>query len=391
MTNKKLLIYVQNLLNDISIDMEFDIQFKGYNDYVDVEWRRKMVGVNYTPFSLIANNYQELQVGTVIDFRYSLYIMPFEDDRQKIEYIMEEFDKRIQIPFIVEDEISLKPTWNVVVKPVNLTYGGSFSEGSGRGILRFETLYTFNGVATSNYNMLKDLVIEVGGNPIPVNSYKWEHGKVSYVNKGDNFVSENSKNLNNGSIVIECPISKQNTIVQDFIVANEVNVVKGLKIMVGDLVILDEEYNYDGFSFAGNQNNQSMNIYLYFTPKRITNTITINGDSIPILAYGVATKMETLAHDNIDSNLYKNLFTGKVTSFAFSVSEDEDDEYTVLDTLNEDLIEGEDRLPIYQVEISINNKTYNKTLVLTDITKESEGTTKGVLKLTFLESGELDG
>lgn len=383
MTSKNLLIVIENTLNDISLSNNLGIMFKGYNDFVDVEWRRKMFGVNYTPFSLVANSFQELQAGTIIDFRYSLYIMPFEDDREKLEFIMEEFSKIIQTPFESND-------WNVVVKPINLTYGNSFSEGSGRGILRFESLFVFNGLATSNYNMLKDLKLELDNETIPILSYKWEHGKVGYVNKGENISSENSQNLNTNTFVIECPLSKQNDIVKNYLMNNkEVNVNKHLKLTVANLVLIDEEYNYDGFSFSGGQNNQSMNVYLYFTPKRVTNTITINGDSIPILDYALSTKLESLSFDNINSNIYKNIYLGKATSYAFSISEDVD--YPVLDTLYEDLIAGEEKLPVYEVTVSIRNNTYEKTLMLSDITSDSDGGAKSVIKVVFIESGEFDG
>lgn len=383
MTSKDLLIVIENTLNDISLSNNLGIMFKGYNDFVDVEWRRKMIGVNYTPFSLVANSFQELQAGTIIDFRYSLYIMPFEDDREKLEFIMEEFSKIIQTPFETKD-------WNVVVKPINLTYGNSFSEGSGRGILRFESLFVFNGLATSNYNMLKDLKLELDNETIPILSYKWEHGKVGYVNKGENIISENSQNLNTNTFIIECPLSKQNDIVQNYLMNNkEVNVNKHLKLTVANLVLIDEEYNYDGFSFSGGQSNQSMNVYLYFTPKRVTNTITINGDSIPILDYALSTKLESLSFDNINSNIYKNIYLGKATSYAFSISEDVN--YPVLDTLYEDLIAGEEKLPVYEVTVSIRNNTYDKTLMLSDITSESDGGAKSVIKVIFIESGEFDG
>jgi hypothetical protein len=93
--------------------------------------------------------------------------------------------------------------------------------------------------------------------------------------------------------------------------------------------------------------------------------------------------------DNIESNIYTSYYLGKATSYAFSVSEDED--YQVIKTLREDLMSGEDKLPYYDLNITIEGISYNKKLVLTDITKETNGNSKGAVKLVFLERGELVG
>jgi hypothetical protein len=383
MRTEDLLKKIEQMLNGISLSYEYDIIFTGSNDFVDLDWRRKKFGIPNTPFSLIANDIDRIQGGSIYNFRYSIYMMPFEEDRDKIAVILDTFDNMMANGFKIDD-------YNYKITPINITTGESFSEGSGYGVLRYEVVYTFNGQATTFYNMNKDLVIKFDNIELPIVSYKWEVGKEGYVNKGINKESDNAINLDNNSIVVECNLSKTNGIIENFMmIKNKINIVKKLELLIGAYKIIDDMYEYKGFTFSGDTTADAMNVFLYFSPEKVYDTLTLNGDSIPILNYGITTKIETKTMDNIESNIYTSFYLGKATSYAFSVSEDED--YQVIKTLREDLMSGEDKLPYYDLSITIEGISYNKKLVLTDITKETNGNSKGAVKLVFLERGELVG
>ena len=90
-----------------------------------------------TPFSLATNRFEPRENNNIIDFRYSIYLMPYATDRLEFEFIMEELYK------VLSHSITLSSGWQLKTRPINIQYGGDFSEGAGKGIERFETILIF--------------------------------------------------------------------------------------------------------------------------------------------------------------------------------------------------------------------------------------------------------
>ena len=383
MTNKKVLRFIENTLNQLSLYNNFDISFKGSLDVVTHDWRRKNFGLEITPFVLSATMFEPNELNNTIDFRYNLYIMPFAKDRVKIEYLMDELDKELTKKVTIDG-------WNLNFRPVNITYGDDFSEGSGHGILRFETLYNFQGSATTNYVLSKDLELEIDGELVPVISLKWEHGKISYLNKVVEFEGDNQININKDNIILEVPLNPNNTILQDFITTKQrVNIEKEILMKLGNVEIVNNKYDYDGFTLSTGINNTSMSVFLYFSIVKDRDLIMLDDEEVPVLDFAIATKASTFTRDGLVDNISKSIYLGKATSYAFIISEEQ--RYNVIKKMMGDLISNEDAKPIYTLTIRLYGVDYVKTLLLDDIVKESKGTYNSTLKLVFLESGELDG
>ena len=381
MINLELLNYIEQLLNDIAIDLGYEISFKGNLDIVDMEWRRKYFGIELTPFALVPIQYEQLQAGTVLDLRYQLFVMPFSKDRQKMFKVFDEFEKATTNSFMIND-------YRVTIVKNNEISGADFSEGSGSGNLRYELIYSFNGVATSNYSMLKDAILKIDDEVMPMLSFKYDMGKTNFINLNESYAGTNNHNLNSNVFIVEIPLTPLNNNTDLFLTNNQkVNMVKKLEFSIGGNIIIDDNYDYDGFSISNNLSSNSMSAFLYFTYKNDTISIKLNGDKIPILDFSIATQNTSIPFESPSSNMIKSLFTNKVRAYAFNVSEQEG--YQVFKTLQNDLILDDNRKPMYELELDLYGVVINKLVLLDEVVKESKGTANSVLRLVFTEGGEL--
>lgn len=379
-TSKQIANYIEAVLNTISATNDLDIDFNGGVDVVDIDWRRNNFGINTTPFSLATQRFEaDSNLGNV-DLRYALYLMPFSDDREKIEYIMEEFYTILRNQFEIDN-------WQLNFQPINIEYGADFSEGSGLGFQRFEILLTFEGRAT-NYFTFKDLELTIDNVKIPILSFKNDHGKVSYINKTSVVDSNNAHNLNTNMLVIETPLSPENTIGLELLSSRQkVNIDKRIKITLPNgIVIIDDDFEYEGSTFAAGTTTNYLTAFLYFSYAKDKSYISINGQEIPILDYAISSKNSYLEHTNPESNTVKNLWLARARAYAFNIAED--DEYEVLDALIEDLAGETEQKPIYLVVMNIKGLEITKELAIDDITKESKETSNSIITITFIESGE---
>lgn len=379
-TSKQIANYIEAVLNTISATNDLDIDFNGGVDVVDIDWRRNNFGINTTPFSLATQRFEaDSNLGNV-DLRYALYLMPFSDDREKIEYIMEEFYTILRNQFEIDD-------WQLNFQPINIEYGADFSEGSGLGFQRFEILLTFEGRAT-NYFTFKDLELTIDNVKIPILSFKNDHGKVSYINKTSVVDSNNAHNLNTNMLVIETPLSPENTVGLELLSSRQkVNIDKRIKITLPNgIVIIDDDFEYEGSTFAAGTTTNYLTAFLYFSYAKDKSYISINGQEIPILDYAISSKNSYLEHTNPESNTVKNLWLARARAYAFNIAED--DEYEVLDALIEDLAGETEQKPIYLVVMNIKGLEITKELAIDDITKESKETSNSIITITFIESGE---
>lgn len=379
-TSKQIANYIEAVLNTISATNDLDIDFNGGVDVVDIDWRRNNFGINTTPFSLATQRFEaDSNLGNV-DLRYALYLMPFSNDRDKIEYIMEEFYTILRNQFDIDD-------WQLNFQPINIEYGADFSEGSGLGFQRFEILLTFEGRAT-NYFTFKDLELTIDNVKIPILSFKNDHGKVSYINKTSVVDSNNAHNLNTNMLVIETPLSPENTIGLELLSSRQkVNIDKRIKITLPNgIVIIDDDFEYEGSTFAAGTTTNYLTAFLYFSYAKDKSYISINGQEIPILDYAISSKNSYLEHTNPESNTVKNLWLARARAYAFNIAED--DEYEVLDALIEDLAGETEQKPIYLVVMNIKGLEITKELAIDDITKESKETSNSIITITFIESGE---
>lgn len=379
MTSKDMLNYIESLLNEISIVNDFNIVFKGELDVNDTEWRRKVHGLEITPFVLTTSLYESLQAGTIIDFRYSIYIMGFDKDREKIEEVIKILEQALNTPTTING-------WNVATIPLNTQYGANFSEGSGFGIYRFETLFNFRGNATSNYNVLKDTRFIIDDKELPIISFKVEHGIVGIRNKDEIVISNNSNNVNVDTIVIESPLSPHNSVLNDFTNSNTLNDIKRLKLNVGLNTIIDKDYEYQGFTFNGNVGTPSLSIFLYFKVRKNTDTITIGNEEVNILNFGIAAKTSSIPHDIEDTNFIKHIYLTTTNAYSFNLY---DDGNSVVEMFQDNLMADTGVKPYFNVYFKFSNgREYTKVLMLDEISKDSE---EGYYKISMLESGEIDG
>ena len=383
MNSKDILNYIELALNDISLAHSLDIVFRGGLDVVDDNYRRKMFNLEVTPFALATNQFEPKQEGNVIDFRYALYIMAYEYDRPKYDFILDELDR------VLRDSPKING-FNITFRPVNCTTGLPFSENSGSGIQRFEILYTFQGSATKYYSMRNDLSIEIDNQPLQITSFKFNHGKISYINLDTTYNNANNSNVNTNTLIIEAPLSPDNFVLTSFLMTQQaVNIDKRIKMMIGTNQLLNDMFEYEGFSLASTIEQNNMSVYLYFSYAKEKISITINDITIPILDFAIGMKTMSLPVDRNNSNRVKNIYTNKAVSYAFNIAEEKAS--PLINLYMDDLLGDSEKVPLYNVTMTIHDKVYNVDVLIDEISKESKETANSIIKVVFLESGELDG
>lgn len=379
METRKLLNYIEAMLNGIAAEFDFDIAFKGNLDVVNNEWLDTYFGIRATPFALAKHQFEARQDKQSIDFSYSLYIMPFSKDRKRMELIMNEFWQRIQKTIVLDD-------FNIDIRPTNIDSGNDFTSGSGLGFKRYETLITFIGNATQHYRF-EHLNLKIDNQPLDFISFKYDHTKTMIINKEGSYLGDNNKNLNTNMLVLEVPLSPNNTTLNDFIGSGQrTNITKTISLNLNDIPIIDGKFEYEGHTLSSKKGDSLMVVYLYFTMAGEKASITINGEEIPILDFAITKKTDSIPIQTPDSNTIKHLFTSTVRSYAFNISEELG--YDLFNVLENELLGYDEVSPIFDVSIKLYGKEIEKRLILDEISKESKDNARTIFKVIFVESGE---
>ena len=233
-----------------------------------------------------------------------------------------------------------------------------------------------------------DITLEVGDLIMPITSFKFDSGKVSYINKTSIVDSPNAHNLNTNILVLESPLGASNTALTELIGSRQkVNIETDIRLLVGQTTIIDDTYDFEGYTLSSNSTQPVLSAYLYFSYAGDKSTITINGNEIPILDYAITVKNELLPQSKPNSNTISNIWLAEARAFSFNIAEDY--EYEVLDTLNGHLLNNTNQPPIYNLVMILRGMRIEKNMVVEEITKESKDTANTVLRVTFLESGEI--
>ena len=169
----------------------------------------------------------------------------------------------------------------------------------------------------------------------------------------------------------------------------DVNITNQIKLLLGTNVVIDDLFQFEGFTLATDKGTPITIVYLYFSYASDKIFITINDEELPILDFAITLETSNIPHDRPDSNFIKHIYTGKVRTYAFNVAEDM--YYEVLRLFTDVLISDEEIIPLYNLKFITHDKELNKTLLLDSITKESKETGNSVYKIVMLESGELNG
>lgn len=373
--SKDILNYVEGLLNQITVEKDFDIVFDGEVNFYNVEWYREKFGAELTPFCLVTNRFETLDDGiSSVSFRYTIVGLPFAEDRERIYETFTTLFNRLGKHKI--------DGYNVSFRPTNYSYGADMSEGSGRGVRRFEALFEFEGKITSAYN-ISDLNLSVGELDIPIKSFKLEHGKTNYANIEDDSEYNNQKYTNANMLVVETQLVKNSGALALLGMGQKVNISYDVLLKVDTTTIIDLEMEFKGHTFVGNSDSGDLPVFLYFGVKEVIDEITINGETIPLIDWSFVTATSDRQFNNSTGNRIVSFYTGKITGYAFLIDEDYENEVT--SALLDYALGDEETVPAYEVEIKIGAKEYSKTLLLNKLSKEKG---RSVLTLEMSESGE---
>lgn len=377
--------YIEFELNAIAQEYEYAVAFKGELDFYNYDWIKRRFGVKNTPFVLVTNNFEVLKDGIdSVGFRYTLAALPFEKDRKLIENIFDVLYSRLRNYEF--EEI------NVVFRPVKLTYGEDFSEGIGSGLRRFEALFEFEGYATTAFSF-KDLEFEFGNFDMPIESFKFEHLKENYVNKLGStgyYTDTNQKNINHNVLVIETPLTA-NSGALDLIGSRQyVGFVNDISFSIGGTTIFDNEpFKFDGWTLSSDVNDNKVTAFLYFSYDIDRVEIKINDIDIPILDYAFAMGTVKTSHTSLDSNIGKEIYLGKVRSWAFNIAEEHEND--IIEILEEQMFGDVETPPIFKVTFKMYEEMEAREmmLLLDDVVKETKDTGRNYLTIRFVESGEV--
>lgn len=218
-------------------------------------------------------------------------------------------------------------------------------------------------------------------------SLKLSQGSPFFVNidKSITGKTQNVKNTVRNNFVVEVPVSQE--IINTFLSKARKNVnqvtnidmrFKEFNYLISDMMI------FDGYEFT-NRKNSIATVNLFFRQAPEVSYIIINGALIPIVDYAITMETAVETTKKLGSNILKSNYTGKVKAYSFVISED----FYDIDKFYDELLLDDENAPIYNVGIDIVKKrtVINKTLILTNISKETNGiNAKSVIVLKFMES-----
>lgn len=372
--------YFETELNNVARDKDYDISFAGEVGYYNHDWIKRQEGIQVTPYVLIPNRWQRRNDSTnTFDFSFTLLALPKETDRDKIKHIFDTFSNGL-----TNDVID---SYNADFLVTNLNYHEKFSESSGSGIDRFHAEIVFEGKITNALNF-SDIELSFGDILIGVESFKYEHAKTNYLNRFEEFDDINNKNLNSNILVIETVLTKEGETLTNLLNKGQtVNIIKPTILKLNGIEVINDNYSFDNYSVIFDKANNEVRVYLFFSIEADKNEIILGNNTVTILDYAITTVVNSLPHNSPNDNIYKHTYLGRARAYAFNVVEDSKN--IILNIFIEELMGERDLEPIFNLEIKIHGVTYNKRLLLSEITKESKETANNVLTLNFKDAGAL--
>ena len=378
--------YIKNKLQvDIETiiqNLDYNIEVNGEVGFYDHTWIKKKFGTLVTPFVLnpITTTISEdtLKLETR---QYTMVAMPFAKERKAWENIVNE------IKSLYSNGYQTNLNGNIVTwQFVNEQFGVDFVEGSGFADKRFELLITFNAVLFPENTLIDTTTQQIKINDVAIawRSFKYEHGKTSLLNMGENYNNANNVKLNNNQVVIEAYVLND--------VGDEVRKLissyqgTNIKVNLELAYIMDSAkvYNFDGFTISNVRGDIEM-VLLYFSPYKEDIVITVNGVSAPIVRYEI--EFETAQKQFLSPNSINvkavNLSRTIVYGFVFS-----EENNAVINKIYDDMFD-ETFDGIYNVVITFNHlstpKTVEKTLEIKKVSKKGETDNQDAIVVTFTE------
>ncbi len=379
---------VESLLNEIGGDFGYDKTFKGDVSVYNHEWAQTWFDEPIVPFCLMPTSSEPINDGLgSVRNRYTLFVMAFSHDKQVSLQIIDTLAQY----FSRNENISIRD-YKLSFEPYIQEYGIDFSEGSGNAFQRFDISLDFSVDANNNVFNTKDIEFKIENRDVALNSIRYTHGKTNFINKAYNtrgYSSENQKNTNTNELVIEAFVI-DDTIVSDILKSEQgVNYSYGISLSIGSVDIINGDvYKLDGFEFSNTRNNIAT-VFLYFSMVNETLKITIDDVEIPILDFAISTGVHTTPHTTYSNPSVKNLYLGnKTTAYAFNIAED--DRYsTLLSKLYQLLLNDAPERPLVDVSFDLRDMVVDKRLMITSISKQNNNSAFSVIRVDFVDGGEL--
>lgn len=387
--SEKLKNHIETQLNLIAQeDFNYDIHFRGEVDFYDYEWVKRSFesiendpkGIQVTPFVLTTNLYQRARDNNNdFNFRYTIIALPKEEDREKVREVYHRLGE-------VLDRVVIDG-FNIRFVPTNVSFGADFSEGSGFGTKRFEAIFELEGVASNSLN-LDNIELKFGDYNIPLSSFKYEHSKTNLLNYEQEINDPEYAYINNNLLVVETILANGDETIQKLLNKRQtVNMKENITLKVNGETIIDDVYDFENFALRYDKTSDRLVALLYFEYEAYKMYITINGEQIPIIDFAVNMVANTEPHPNEETNIIKSIYLGKAVSYAFNIVEN--DNFNLLETLYDDLLGDNERMPIYDLVIELGSRVYEKRSLLTEISKENKGTAKNIITVNFVDGSEL--
>lgn len=380
-TSEKIKDYIEIELNNLAIELGYDIVFQGESIPFTYDWIKEKYGMPLTPFLLSTERFYKTNESDItIDFKYTIVALAFNDDVVSGDF------ERLYATLMGRLKSAYIDDFNVSFTPLTYQIGDEFSEGSGFGRTRRQALLSFEGKATNSYG-LAQTILTFGSLNIPVNSYKYEHAKINYLNK-DDFDNANNKNINANLMVIETLLSANNNALTNLLNSGQkVNIKKELVLTIGDISIINDNYSFESYSLHYDKERNKNVAFLYFIQYKEIGLIRIGGEEIPIIDYGFATTIETDPHNSPDDNIARSMYLGRARAYSFIVAEA--DGFALKEKFNQELLSDLDQKPLYILEIELDNELYEKRVIIKDISKEGANGFSGLFSITFLDGSDL--
>ena len=382
--DKDILNLIEDTLNLTSIE-DYGIVFNGEIGFYDSDWIKEHMGMEVTPFAVTNLNFNREIFGDYVG-RYAMGFLCDVEHRQNYYEIFN------QVMETLQSELQVIDNSKCAIFVTSFEVGEDLNSGDGDGKYYFDVTMNFNVriLPQGAYSGIEK-VVKLGNEEIIARSLKIEHGKMDFSNipSTQNGTLDNiNKALNNGILVIETYVNSDK--IKNLLNVNKIGIKENIEISFGDLQIVKEDFSYDGYLFSNNME-ESLVVYLYFSLSGYKNTITIDGLTIPIVSDAINMGVVTEPYRTINSNISKNIYTGRTRAYSFVVAETfNTTQQTVLNKLYANLLNDEEEAPLFEVTITLYGQTpITKTLLLTDIQKSSKDGGRGMITLQFVDGVDL--
>lgn len=378
-TREDILQIIEGKLNELASrysDEEFNIVFDGSLGFYHHEWVKEKFDTNITPYVLTTNLWDiDKSIPDGINFRFTLGVIPFSKDRNLMEVIFADLQKELK--FEVAENGN-----NVFFRPTSFNTFRDFSEGSGRGIQRFELLFEFEGNSNS---VLGGEAIEflLDNEEIPIQSFKYEQAKTNFYGK-----DEIDTGINDDVLIIESILGKDSFVLEELLSKhNKSSIKKNISLKINEIEVISGIYSFENYTISYSKDLEAFVVYLYFMKYVKGLTIEIETDQIKVISYSVATASDLEGHLSLDTNISSSLWTGSARAFSFVVEEDYNN--GVVQTLVRGMFDEIELEPTYNIKIIYgqNDEIFEKVMLLKEISGEGSGT----LQLVFVDLGDVRG